>query len=388
MAVEIDDLSIQRRRLIVHDTLTLLSLVLVTAALFAVTLFLFRSFQAHRTDLARRWSDRGQAAMQEGHPDQAVVALRAALSYAPEERAYELLLAQALGEAGHTDESFNYFMGLRETTPGDGTINLWLARLAAKKGDRQSAVTFYRGAIYGTWEGDGSVRRRAVRLELARYLIAQHDYGSARTELLAAGGNAPDDPALAVTLGELLQQANDPGDALRSYLRALTLQPKNVAALEGAGRLQYAAGRFREAHDLLERALQEPGTSGDKGITAMAENSARIMALDPARTLPNAERVDRILKARELAKKRFDSCAGQTHGTGQAMAEFESLGATWAGKQVDLSRMALLRDTDAQQATVNLIYKTETVASQVCGAPAGDDALLLLLARSPGVSDE
>ncbi len=97
--------------------------------------------------------------MSSGHPDQAIVALRTALSYAPGERPYELLLAQALGDAGLTEESYNYFLGLWETQPGDGFINLRLARLAATKKDMQAAINYYRGAIYGTWEG----RRRCTQ---------------------------------------------------------------------------------------------------------------------------------------------------------------------------------------------------------------------------------
>jgi tetratricopeptide (TPR) repeat protein len=151
-----------KRRLILRDALTFLSLTLITAVLFAVTLFLFHTFATHRQELAQRWAARGQAAIASGRPDQAIVALRGALSYAPGERSYELLLAQALGDAGHTEEAYNYFLGLWEAQPGDGFINLRLARLAAKKNDMQAAINYYRAAIYGTWEGDGVVGRGAV----------------------------------------------------------------------------------------------------------------------------------------------------------------------------------------------------------------------------------
>ena len=133
MTLETDTESSVKRRLILRDALTFLSLTLITAVLFAITLFLFRSFASHREELAQRWSARGQEAMSSGHPDQAIVALRTALSYAPGERSYELLLAQALGDAGHTEESYNYFLGLWETQPGDGFTNLRLARLAVRR---------------------------------------------------------------------------------------------------------------------------------------------------------------------------------------------------------------------------------------------------------------
>ena len=97
--------------------------------LFAVTLFLFRSFTAHRAVLGQRWSDRGRAALQAGRPEEAIADLRTALSYAPGTRAYELLLAEALGEAGHSDEGFNYFLGLWDTEPGNGFVNSCLKKL-------------------------------------------------------------------------------------------------------------------------------------------------------------------------------------------------------------------------------------------------------------------
>jgi len=257
MTTQTEDYSSLKRKLIFRDSLTFLSLLLVTVVLFLITLFLFRSFASHRQDLAQRWSARGQAAVNAGHPDQAIVALRTALSYAPEQRSYELLLAQALGDAGHTEESFNYFLGLWETQPGDGFINLSLARLAAKKNDVPAAINYYRASIYGTWEGDGVVRRREVRLELSQYLIAHHDLSSARTELLIAGGNAPDDVPLALTLAQLLEQAKAPHDALTNYQKVLAQEPGNLAALQSAARLEYDSGHFDDAHRLQEQAVHQ-----------------------------------------------------------------------------------------------------------------------------------
>ncbi len=133
MALATETESTAKRRLILRDALTILSLMTITVVLFAITLFLFRSFASRREELAENWSAAGQAAMSAGNPREAVLALRTALRYAPGERSYELLLAQALGDAGDTDESYTYFLGLWETEPGDGFIDLRLARLAAAR---------------------------------------------------------------------------------------------------------------------------------------------------------------------------------------------------------------------------------------------------------------
>jgi tetratricopeptide (TPR) repeat protein len=388
MTLETENDWSMKRRLILRDALTFLSLTLITAVLFAVTLFLFRSFATHRQELAQRWAARGRSAIASGHPDQAVVALRTALSHAPGERSYELLLAQALGDAGHTEEAYNYFLGLWETQPGDGFINLSLARLAAKKNDMQPAIDYYRAAIYGTWEGDGIVRRRDVRLELSRYLIAHHDLSSARTALVVAGGNAPDDVGLALTLAQLLEQASAPRDALDYYEKVLAREPNNEQAVEAAGRLEYGFGHFEEAHRLLERAKNEHATSAPSqawspDLQAMLDAAKQILSMEPSKKLPATERVNRILRARDLARKRFDDCSAQVSSANAPSSPLQNLATRWTSNEATINRAALLNDTSEQDAVMTLVYETETQTSQLCGAPTGDDALLLLLAKSP-----
>jgi predicted Zn-dependent protease len=361
--------------------LTILGLLTITVVLFVITLFLFRSFAARREQLAESWSADGESAMAEGNPRQAVLALRTALRYAPGERSYELLLAQALGDAGDTEESYTYFLGLWETEPGDGLINLRLARLAAARKDTEAAVNYYRASRYGTWEGDGTVRRRDVGLELSRYLIACRDLSAAQTELMITGGNAPDDVNLTLTIAPLLEQADAPHDALNSYEKVLAREPENQTALENAGRLQYQFGKFDEAHTLLERAGRQHALSPK--MAAMLEDSGKILALAPSKKLLPAERVARILQGRDLAKKRFEFCSSQINAASAKGSTLQDLAARWTSKDASISGKSLLSDFAAQDATVKLIYDTELQTSQVCGPPTGDDATLLLLARSP-----
>lgn len=390
MTVEADGYSGARRRLILRDSVTFFSLIAVTGVLFAITLFLFRSFEGHRNDLALLWSDRGRRALQEGHPQDAIVDLRTALSYTPDERSYELLLAQALGDAGRIEESYNYFLGLWETKPGDGLINLSLARLTARKNDNQAAINYYRASIYGTWEGDGIVRRREVRLELARYLIAHHDTAAARSELLVAAGNSPGDVSLELIFAQLLEEAGAPGDALIYYKKALAQEPKNEAAMMAAGRLEYENGDFEEANRLLSEATNERKSAGvDSGrIEAMREDSARIVALAPLKSLPASERAARIVKARLAAKRRFDECNAQIATTSGLASPLHDLASRWIGKEGVAGRAALAEDPEEQDAVMQLIFDTETQTSKICGAPVGDDALLLLMAKHPNAMEQ
>lgn len=394
MSTETDERTLARRKLILRDSLAFVSLLLATAALFAVTLFLFRSFTTHRDDLARRWSARGIQAIQAGKPADAVTALRTALTYAPGTRQYELLLAQALGDAGHTEESYNYFMGLWAAEPGSGPINLQLARLAAHRNDRQKAIDSYRAAIYGTWEGDGVARRAQVRLELARYLIAANELPQARMELLIAGGNVSGDPAFDLTLGSLLEQAADPADAAAYARKALNAHPDDPAALEAVGRLAFQSGDFETAHRMLLRAetrhadTQSPAPWTPEDVS-MLKNSARILELLPTRTLPARDRVLRILAVRDLAKKRFTSCSAQLsetpataspHSVAEPATPLQPLAARWSGEAATSPAETLLRDPERQDAVMQLVFDTESQTAALCGQPSGDDAILLLAA--------
>ena len=132
MTLETENDRSVKRRLILRDALTFLSLAMITAVLFAITSFLFHSFATHRAELAQRWAARGQAAIASGHPDQAIVALRTALSYAPGERSYELLLAQALDDAGHTEEAYNYFLGYGRLSPVTA-LSIFVSRASLRR---------------------------------------------------------------------------------------------------------------------------------------------------------------------------------------------------------------------------------------------------------------
>jgi tetratricopeptide (TPR) repeat protein len=378
-----------RRGLILHDSLAFLALLGASVALFGVTLFLFNSFQAHRADLAQRWSARGRMELSRNQPEQAVSALRTALSYGSEgtdERANQLLLAQALDAAGHTDEATNYFLNLHDATPGDGSINLQLARLARRKDDEAEADNYYRAAIYGSWEGDAVIRRRQTRLELADYLIQQHQLAEARNELFTVAGNAPADVQLDLDIARKLETAGFVQDALTFYQKAATADPHARLPLELAGTAAYNLGDYAEAERLLNHALVErpaPNHTAEQQqhLEALAENARRIQQLNLTRDQPAAERADHILNASKIAQARLQSCL-----KANPSSTLTSLNARWTAATAGTAgdRRTLLENAAAQDTWTNLVYTTEQDTAPplnpVCGQPTGDDALLLRLA--------
>jgi tetratricopeptide (TPR) repeat protein len=377
--------------LIVHDSLAFLALLGTSVALFGVTLFLFQSFQAHRADLAQRWAARGRLELNRHQPEQAVSALRTALSYDSEgasERADQLLLAQALDAAGHTEEATNYFLNLHDATPGDGSINLQLARLARRNGDDAEADNYYRAAIYGSWEGDAVVRRRQTRLELADFLIQQHQLAEARNELFTVAGNAPSDVPLNLQVARMLDAAGFTQDALTFYQKAAAADPHARLPLELAGKTAYKLGEYGEAERLLNHALVERPTSDQTAeqqqqLEALANDARRIQQLNLTRDQPAVERADHILSASKIAQARLQRCL-----KANPSPTLTSLNARWtaatAGSPGD--RRALLENAAAQDLWASLVYTTEQDTAPplnpVCGEPTGDDALLLRLANA------
>lgn len=425
---------IERRRLIISDSLALVTLFAITALLAVLTNYLYQSYASHQVKLADRWLQRGEQAMRDGKPQAAIDALSSALAFDSNQRNTEIKLAEALASAGRIQEATVYFNSLLESQQGSGLINLQLARLAARQGDESQAIDDYQRAIYGNWEGDGYVRRREVRFELIKYLIERQHLDQARSELLVASGNAPeDDISVQLEIARTMELAQDPGDALHLYKTILRRHPSLREAQEGAGRAAFQIGRYLEAKRYLSHVLEGPGVDQEPAA-AIAKNrdslkeATRLLALFPSSRLRPSERIARVLTDRKLAMARLAECtqdrvAGPAKDSAQASAPaakssgaLQSLASRfsrhpaqpapspaanpapidplvaltqrWQQLPVKISATDLEKDPELTQTQIQLIYDTELVTQQVCGAPAGDDALLLRIAQAPNQVEE
>jgi tetratricopeptide (TPR) repeat protein len=428
---------IERRRLMFADSLSLITLFAITALLAVLTNYLYQSYASHQVELANRWLVRGDQAMRDGKPQAAIDALSSALAYDPGDRNTEIKLAEALASAGRTQEATVYFNALLESQQGSGLINLQLARLAARQGNEDQAIEDYQKAIYGNWEGDGYVRRRDVRFELINYLTAHQMLDRTRSELLVASGNAPqDDISVQLEIARDMEQAQDPGDALHLYKTILHRHPSLREALEGAGRTAFQLGHYLEAKRYLTRGLEGPGLDQepkpllDQSRDRLSE-ATRLLLLYPSSRLSARERSARILNDRKLAMARLTECTQdrvqtppkdaqaasapaskglpipnplqslESHfarhpaapSTSQPPAPapvdpLEALAQRWQQLPAKVSLTDLEKDPDLAQKQIQLIYDTEVITQQVCGAPAGDDALLLRIAQTPNQVEE
>lgn len=371
-----------------RDSLTLFALLVATVALYAITSWLFRSFNAHRAVLAHQFAASGRAALSAAQPEQAISALRVSLSYNPDDLANHLLFAEALAQAHHSEEATNYFLSLRETRPADGFINLQLARLAREKGDARQALDFYRAATLGNWDGDGITARRQVQLEFAEYLIQRKDLAAARSEILIAATNSPETAALDVLFGDWLVRANDAAEALSYYRRAAKLDPHSFNALFEAGSTAYSLGRYEDASSLLSLALKRiPAAERNAPQAARAaeleDKTRRIRQLSLSGYLPPRQRVEHLRAGVPIAQARLESCAAGLARAASLPPEIQALEAQWqTSPKLDKAPIAP-DDTAGQDALTRLIFNTEITTARFCGAPSGDDSLLLLLAHAP-----
>jgi tetratricopeptide (TPR) repeat protein len=393
-----------KRHLVFKDTLALVSVFAVTCVLAVLTWLIFRSYSQHQSDAEARWKRRGEQALQNHNATAAVYDLRTALGYGQDDPGTEVELAQGLAQIGtprSLQEAAVYLNTLWEKEPGNGNINLQLARVLARQGQRAGALEHYQAAIYGVWKGNGAVQGRQARLEMVRYLIQQDKFGEARDELLIAAGNDKSTPALMEVAG-LLAEAHAPSDALRFYHEVAGRKPVEVQALEGTGQMAFLLAKYQMARIYLDRALKSSNAAHPLMDRALAEKNLQIanavMAIYPSEELPQRERLLRVVRAYEVARRRYTACANGNAGQSDAplkgnaqvqnSEQMTALGNRWESARPSLTVAALVDSEQLEKATMQLVYDTEQVTARVCGEPTGEDAALLRIAASPDSVDQ
>lgn len=393
----------QRRKLIFQDSLALLSLTAIAICIAVLTYFFFHSFREHRRVLEKRWFVRGEVSLAAGHPLDAVQDFRSALSLSSANRDYEMALAQALAAAGQNEEAYAYFSNLHEAEPGDGFLNLQLARLAVRRKDPTQAIEFYRTALNGAWHGQGTERRLVIRLELAKYLLSLGKTSDAQGELLTAEGNSLDRPSALFEIADLLKQADDPSDAWTAYQRVerhrRATPSQTQHALLGESRVAMSMGQYKRAALALDRfnikSRQHPSASTPEERREASRQLAllqRMLQLIPFYGLQPMQHAKRLLVEATIAHKRLASCLAQVQqqavagdgalDAGIHAADLSALGSQWSA-MLQIKPAALAQDAAAQQSMTEWTNQTEIVTANFCGAPTGDNALLLQLAQVP-----
>ena len=113
-----------------RETLMLASFVALVI-LFGITGVAANLYHSKQKALAQEWFAQGEKDLRARQAESALEDFRTALAYSPENALYRLRLAQALIASNRTDEARSHLLTLWRDEPGNGTVNLELARRAA-----------------------------------------------------------------------------------------------------------------------------------------------------------------------------------------------------------------------------------------------------------------
>jgi tetratricopeptide (TPR) repeat protein len=300
-----------------------------------------------------------------------------ALAYGPDRDLDRLHLAEALIDAKRPAEARARLLTLWTEQPGNGPINLQLARLAAADNDLGNAMRYYHAAIDGAWETGATTARRGARLELVRLLLARGQRTRAQSELIALIDDLPPDPALVTDVGELFVQAGVDTRAVTLFERALDLDPKNARAARLAAEAEYRLGDYRQAQRDFQVAQRiTPLAPEDR---SMLEVSGRVLAMDPYRArLSIRERARRILETLAAARDRFGRCQGSASPGTAPDARVADL-ASRLQALAKPTRHTLERDPDAAEKTMDLVADITRLPESMCGPATVQDRALEII---------
>jgi tetratricopeptide (TPR) repeat protein len=347
-------------------------------ALLLLTRTLTRSYRTHETELARRFAERGAAALQAGRPEEAVAAYRDSIFYARNDRDSRFRLAQALLAAGHRPEARPYLETLWQEDPSLGVVNLELARMEAADNDTEAAVRHYHGAVYGLWHARAEEQRHRANRELVDYLKRSGDPRRAGAELLAFTSTLDDEDARGhADAGALFLELGEPGLALASFRQALRAERGDVPSLSGAGLAAAALGDWRTARDYLRRI---PPSSRGEDLRRRLEVAEAVVSLDPwAPRLSHGERGRRTRAIVGAVQQRLEACAGSTTAAAAALSPSRS---ALAGALRAISPAALRRDPDAIHGALDVAAAAVARTDPLCEASDPRDEAVAVLMRA------
>ncbi len=268
-------------------------------------------------DDARPHVELAQALLDRGDTDGAIAELKLALDKRRDHARALYLLGLAYSKRGRPGDSQEAKRALEEALAvreGYSEAYLALGDALSQGGEYEAAAENYRsalpllpdgtaraeveqrlGSLYlSTGQLDKAVRelRKAVSSDpdngasqglLGQALVKQAQrrgeppsgptFESARQCLQRAASAEHPAPTILATLGELLLQANQPGDAEKALTRALKVEPELVPALLALGKLRLQSGDVASAYEqglrayASLRARLEPGTSAAPSVT-------------------------------------------------------------------------------------------------------------------------
>lgn len=363
-----------------REPVVILVLSAIAIAFFFLVSGLSGLYTRELNNRATLLANRGENDLRAGKFAEAATDFQSALTYSRGNYAYELSLAQALVELNRIEEARTYLINLWQRQPENGSVNLELARIFAEKGDITGALRYYHNAIYSVWSGNSEVQQLAVRLELVNFLLEHKADNLAESELIAVGRNLPEDASLRIHIGDLFMRVPDYGRALTMYQQALSLEHRNAEALGKAGQAAFELGQYKLAKRYLTSSLGiDPDNDHNVELLKMCR---AIPNLDPYNFYSEPQRTHVVLSDFEIAGRRLNACINAPPNGKDSAAALLTLQSRWLDMKGHLNQRTLRQDPRMTDSAMDLVFDIERQTSIYCGAPAGNDSLLLLIARN------
>jgi tetratricopeptide (TPR) repeat protein len=375
-----------------REALILFTLLAISVSALAGVSALVRRFNSWQNTLAQRMNQRGQFALKAGQPALAINFFRSALSFNHDYPVALLNLAESLMAENRLDEAESYLHTLWDRQPQDGTVNVELARLAARRHQTTEALRYYHNAIYGIWANDPVPNRIATRFELINFLLKQNADTPAESELIAMEAGLPQDAQLHTKVAQLFLSIGDNRSAESEFLQALKLDRNDEAAAAGAGKAAFNQGHYRTAILYLDAALAK--SSHDQQTRDMLDTARLVLENDPfLRNLSALERQERILKTYRVATSRLDSClkaqsvnanpeAADSQGAQRSVPALQNLVTRERQLRSQMQPAMLTKNPELPAAAMSFVFDVEEQTAPLCGEPSGIDQALLLVGRN------
>ena len=356
--------------------------------LFVITVTLARTYHVREAELARQWLQQGNADMAAAQPAKALEDFRNALSYDPVNNLIQLRLAEALLADGRLPEANSYLLNLWDRTPGSGEINLDLAHVAARTGDEDQAIRYFREAIFGSWETAPAQQREKTRLELCNFLLDHNRLDDARRELAGLAAEIPpEEGALHDLTGRLFLKAGDSARAFTEFEAALRSNPNQSQWLDDAGGAAYDLGDYQKAETYLAQANRE---NHSVPTQQMLETVRALLRADPYLSgLSDEEQMRRSWLAFEQGLVRLRTCTESVgkQPTTDSPSELQVLAKNAEDLKGRVNLQSLSKQPEMRNDAMRLVFRIEAETSSVCGAPSGADQALLRIGKKHEGSD-
>lgn len=293
-----------------NTLLLVVTLVLVTTALFGIDFGLAGVERAESASSAARYYDEGRRSLSAGRAAEAIQDFQRAHALARDNRAYDVGLIEALIAARRYADAGTALNTLLGSDPNDGEANLLMARVMVANNDIAQAKAYYHRAIYGAWAGDSSARRLQVRMELVDLLAAHLDQKELLAELLPIQDETRSDAALSKRIAHLFLVAGSPGRAADAYKALIRTHPHTSDLYAGLGDAELETGSYQAAQAAFLNAFRR--NPNDPAIRRRMELASAAANLDPTpRRLTSADKYRRSQRILQLASESLARCSAQ-----------------------------------------------------------------------------